>query len=153
MKMPARKSNMVLRLVDVVLILLFGFLMIAKIQMQVDITLPQSEGDNAAVESESKTFDVVIYKNGMVALGRNQDIRIKLPLLENLNGDRRAKYKTLKSTISKLNPQKKTVVIQTEYDAPVQYTVHLLDICKELDMGKSIRCNEAPLPGIESGGK
>lgn len=152
MKMQARKSNMVLRLVDVVLIILFGFLMIAKIQMQVDIALPNSEGDNAPPESNSKTFDVVIYNNGMVALGRNQDFRIKLPLVENQNGDLSAKYETLKNKIKDINRDKKTVVIQTEYDAPVQYTVHLLDICKELDMGKSIRCTTSPQAAPNTGG-
>jgi len=144
MKVRPKGSGMMLRLVDVVLILLFGFLMIAKIQLLVDIDLPQSQGDNAPPTEESKTFDVYIYSNGLVATGPAADIKlVVLPLRTRDAAGAQATYEQLRDLVAQLNKTKKTVVIQSEFEAPVQFTVDMLDICKELDMPKSIRCFEA----------
>ena len=140
--MHKRKSNgMIIRLVDVVLIVLFGFLMISKIQQQVDIPLPQSKGDNPLVTADRAVFDVFVRADGRVQCGWiDSGYQVVLPVD---NGDReraRARYDELKALIARTNTARVPVAIQAEYDAPTQLTVDLLDICKDLDLQKSLTC-------------
>ncbi len=146
-----KKSGIIIRLVDVILIILFGFLMIAKIQQQVDIALPQSQGDNSTPDTDSKYYDVFVYRDGTIADGSNT-LLAKMPLKDRETSRAQEEYEQLQRRIGFANKAKKIVVIRSQFDAPVQYTVDLLDICKKLDMPKSIRCLETIPDKPKSGG-
>jgi len=140
--MQKRNSNgMIIRLVDVVLIVLFGFLMISKIQQQVDIPLPHSKGDNPIVQMEKDVFDVFIRADGRVQCGWiDSEYQVVMPLDNRDRKHARAQYEQLKTLIARTNTTKVPVSIQAEYNSPTQFTVDLLDICKDLGLQKSLTC-------------
>jgi biopolymer transport protein ExbD len=140
--MRRRGSNgMIIRLVDVVLIVLFGFLMIAKIQQQVDIPLPQSKGENPLARTDQDVFDVFIRADGRVQCGwLDSKYQVQMPLDSRDARLARARYEELKALIARSNTAKVPVAIQAEYDSPTQFTVDLLDICRDLGLAKSLTC-------------
>ncbi|HPF70888.1 MAG TPA: biopolymer transporter ExbD [Candidatus Krumholzibacteria bacterium] len=140
--MAKRNSGgMIIRLVDVVLIVLFGFLMISKIQEQVDIPLPQSKGDNPASTAQDEVFDVFIRADGRIQCGWiDSSYQVLMPLDNSDAGAARARYDELKGMIAKANTAKAPVSIQAEFDSPTQFTVDLLDICRDLGLQKSLTC-------------
>jgi len=138
-----RRGNygMIIRLVDVVLIVLFGFLMISKIQHQVDIPLPHSKGDNEIAQVSDEVLDVFIRTDGRIQVGWiDSRYQIIMPLKNDDELLARQRYTQLKELLAEANPAKVPIAIQAEFDAPTQYTVDLLDACKELGLPKSITC-------------
>ncbi len=136
-----RSNGMVVRLVDVVLIVLFGFLMITKIQQQVDIPLPHSKGENIASQADKDVFDVFIRQDGRIQCGWiDSKYQVQMPLDNTDKSFARAKFNELKALMMETNPNKIPVAIQAEYNSPTQFTVDLLDICKDLGMQKSLVC-------------
>lgn len=134
-------NGMIIRLVDVVLIVLFGFLMISKIQKQVDIPLPHSKGENLATQMDKDVFDVFIRQDGRIQCGWiDSKYQVIMPLNQVDQTLARSRYDELKTMIHDANPAKIPVAIQAEFDSPTQFTVDLLDICKDLGMQKSITC-------------
>jgi biopolymer transport protein ExbD len=134
--------------VDVVLIVLFGFLMISKIQQTVDIPLPQSKGENPVAQVQDSVFDVYIRADGRIQCGWiDSKYQVQMPLDNSDKDFARAKYNELKSLIQDANPKKIPVAIQAEFDSPTQFTVDMLDICKDLGMQKSLTCFELAKPG------
>lgn len=141
--MQKRSNGMIIRLVDVVLIVLFGFLMISKIQQQVDIPLPHSKGENMAAQTDREVFDVFIRRDGRIQCGWiDSNYQVQMPLDNSDKDFARLKYNELKALIAEANPRKAPVAIQAEFDSPTQFTVDLLDICKDLNMQKSLTCFE-----------
>jgi len=136
-----RTGGMIIRLVDVVLIVLFGFLMITKIQEQVDINLPQSKGDNPVISSDRDVFDVFIRQDGRIQCGWiDSKYQVRMPLQNSDKRLARERFEELKQLLDEINPGKLPVAIQAEFNAPTQFTLDLIDICKELSMQKSITC-------------
>ncbi|PID78581.1 hypothetical protein CSB20_14435 [bacterium DOLZORAL124_64_63] len=146
--MQKRNNGMIIRLVDVVLIVLFGFLMISKIQQQVEIPLPHSKGENIAAQTDKDVFDVFIRRDGRIQCGWiDSKYQVQMPLDNSDQDFARARYNELKTLIADANPHKIPVAIQAEFDSPTQFTVDMLDICKELGMQKSLTCFEMAKPG------
>lgn len=138
---------MIVRMVDVVLIVLFGFLMISKIQEQVDIPLPHSKGENLAAQIEKDVFDVYIRADGRIQCGWiDSKYEVQMPLDNTDQSFAVTKYNELKDLVAEANPGKMPVAIQAEFDAPTQFTVDMLDICKDLGMQKSITCFQLTEP-------
>ncbi len=145
--MQKRSNGMIIRLVDVVLIVLFGFLMISKIQQQVDIPLPHSKGENIAAQTDRDVFDVFIRRDGRIQCGWiDSKYQVQMPLDNSDKSFARAKYNELKALVDEANPGKIPVAIQAEFDSPTQFTVDMLDICKDLGMQKSLTCFELAQP-------
>lgn len=139
----AKKSNygMIIRLVDVVLIVLFGFLMISKIQQQVDIPLPHSKGDNELARLADDVLEVFIRTDGRIQVGWiDSRYQIVMPLKNDDEQLAHERFQQLKELLAEANPAKVPVAIQAEFNAPTQYTVDMLDACKDLGMPKSITC-------------
>jgi len=151
--MQKRNNGMIIRLVDVVLIVLFGFLMISKIQQQVDIPLPHSKGENIAAQTDKDVFDVFIRRDGRIQCGwLDSKYQVQMPLDNSDKAFARAKYNELKALVADANPNKIPVAIQAEFDSPTQFTVDMLDICKDLGMQKSLTCFELAQPGAGGDG-
>jgi biopolymer transport protein ExbD len=140
-----RNVGMIIRLVDVVLIVLFGFLMISKVQQQVDIPLPMSKGTNLPARLDADVLEVYIRRDGRIQVGwLDSRYQVVMPLRNEDAALARSRYEELKELLAEANPDKVPVSIQAEYYAPTQYTVDMLDVCKDLNMPKSITCFAAP---------
>jgi len=115
--------------------------MISKIQQQVDIPLPHSKGDNPMAQTDKDVFDVFIRQDGRIQCGWiDSKYQVVMPLSNADKTAARSKYEELRSLIAEANPAKVPVAIQAEYDSPTQFTVDMLDICKDLGLQKSITC-------------
>jgi len=148
-----RNTGMIIRLVDVVLIVLFGFLMISKIQSQVEIPLPHSKGANIPAQLNADVLEVFIRLDGRIQVGwLDSEYQVKMPLRNENATLARNRYDELKALMAEANPEKLPVAIQAEYDAPTQYTVDVLDVCKDLGMDKSITCFALPASNGAPGG-
>ncbi|MFO7653005.1 MAG: biopolymer transporter ExbD [Candidatus Krumholzibacteriia bacterium] len=147
-----RNYGMIIRLVDVVLIVLFGFLMISKIQQQVDIPLPHSKGVNRPVQLDEEVLDVYVRRDGRIQVGwLDSGYQVVMPLRNEDEELARRRYEDLKALVAEANPDGRPVAIKAEYDAPTQYTVDMLDVCKDLNMPKSITCFGLPGAGAAAG--
>jgi biopolymer transport protein ExbD len=143
---------MIIRLVDVVLIVLFGFLMISKIQSQVEIPLPTSKGANIPAQLGADVLEVFIRIDGRIQVGwLDSRYQVAMPLRNENARLARTRYEELKALMAEANPEKLPVSIQAEFDAPTQYTVDVLDVCKDLGMPKSITCFALPAAEAPAG--
>jgi biopolymer transport protein ExbD len=140
-----RNMGMIIRLVDVVLIVLFGFLMISKIQQQVEIPLPHSKGLNLPAQLDADVLEVYVRRDGRIQLGWiDSRYEIVMPLKNENPELARARFRELKALLVDANPERVPVAIKAEFNAPTQYTVDLLDACGDLDMPKSLSCFAVP---------
>ena len=144
-------AGMIIRLVDVVLIVLFGFLMISKIQQQVDIPLPTSKGANIPAQLDQDVLEVFIRRDGRIQVGwLDSRYEVVMPLRSDDVELARERYGELLDLVAEANPAKVPISIQAEYSAPTQYTVDMLDVCKDLGMPKSITCFALPAGASET---
>ena len=115
--------------------------MISKIQQQVDIPLPHSKGDNETARLSDEVLEVFIRTDGRIQVGWiDSRYQIVMPLKNDDEQLARERYTQLKELLVEANPAKVPIAIQAEFDAPTQYTVDILDACKELGIQKSITC-------------
>lgn len=142
-----RKGGMIIRLVDIVLIILFGFILISEVNRQTDIELPSSRGENPEAKVEERYFHVNVYRNGDV--WPNSDLlMVQLVLPSEAMPDVRAeRYDQLVENLKRGNRHALPVAIHSERRSPVQYTVDVIDACKKLGYKKFIRCFDETQPG------
>lgn len=124
-----RKSGFLVRFVDVVLILLFGFISISEIQDQSLITLPKStQTPETKPENQVVSIFVGITKNGVYLVdGESQQLRGKIALRNYLsNLKKRHGSKSLR------------VRLRSDFDASIEYTLIAAKLCDDLAIPKSI---------------
>ncbi len=118
------RSSLFIRLIDVVLILLFGFIAISEIDIRSQIKLAKS----TTVPVTAPDREVVIYV-GVLPDGRylveKESRMIEQPkvlagYLQNKQSEFTTHHKRLK------------IRIRTNYDAPVKYAFAVVNICQEL---------------------
>lgn len=126
------KGGLIIRLIDVVLIILLGFLTISDFSLKTQIKLDLS-GDESKREREKVIITVRILPNKNFYIKESdQDERLL----------QRAKtLETYLSNRSKDCKQKKAplmVVIEPHLDTEMQVTVDVLNICEKLQINKTI---------------
>ena len=123
-----KTGSYLLRFVDVVLILLFGFIVISDIEEESLIDLPTTtEIELSAPDLETVTF-IGITSEGIIFDERNDvrfrtldDLRSYLEVRKNRFGE--SGYK---------------VRIRANYNTPTSYVIPVADLCDELEIIKSI---------------
>jgi biopolymer transport protein ExbD len=121
-----RRSGFIVRFVDVVLILLFGFISISSIR-ETSITLPQStETPPPAPELEEIVF-VGIRGDGTYLV---DDERIQV------RGGQ-ALYSVLTSQLALLGDAPVKVRIRASYDTPMRFLVEAAQVCDALGVPKA----------------
>lgn len=122
-----RNAKYLLRFVDVVLILLFGFIVISEIDEDSQILLPSS------YEAEiTKPGNEIMLFIGITSDGVYIDEREKI-LLENENvvRDYIRNHKSKYGELAKVR-------IRSNYDSKTKYAIRLAQICDELEINKSL---------------
>ena len=133
------KGGMIIRLIDVVLIILFGFIGISDIQVKRQIKLPGGEKkQQQAKERKDVMFWININKQGTYSLEVEER-----PVL------RSARLPQLKKTLLKeIQPFKKkgkqiVVVINPDPGAKMQAMIDAYDLCEAAGIPKSINIENA----------
>ena len=123
-------STIILRLIDVVLILLFGFISISEISRQTKITLPKSENIQITNPDKESILLIAITDDGHY-LVENEAKRVSDP--KDLKIYIEYKQKEYESKKSQMR-----VRIRSNFNTPVRYTVMLANLCDILNIPKSI---------------
>lgn len=121
------KGGFLLRFVDVVLILLFGFIVISDIDEDSQIVLPES---TETEQSDAELFDVLYI--GITSDGTFFDERENISFAT--SGDLRTYMQSHKQRFN----ENAKVRIRANYDTQASYTIEVASICDELGIKKSI---------------
>lgn len=121
-------SGFIMRFVDVVLIMLFGFITISNLQ-DTDVALPESvETDPQPMDTEEIEF-IGILPDGTMLI---EDEKTLISSLEMLRGHlTRRKAGMPAQTVLKAR-------IRSSYDAPVHYALNVAALCDELGIEKAL---------------
>jgi biopolymer transport protein ExbD len=126
------KGGIIIRLIDVALIILFGFIAISDIKVRAQIKLPSDKQ-----ESESKTKQEIIFVEigleGSFIIKKEETILAQTADLEQLERNLIRLYEDYKSKGSEV-----VVLIKPHKDSIIQRTVDVLDICERHQIPKNI---------------
>jgi biopolymer transport protein ExbD len=120
--MKKKQSGIIIRLIDVVLILLFGFISISQLEKRSKVDLPVSD------QTKLSTPDIenLIRISGYLVENDNK-------ILKNFN----ALHLYLKKKKKYFNRDIR-IKIYSEAQAPIKYTMLIADLCEQLTLKKSV---------------
>ena len=124
------KSGIIVRLIDVVLILLFGFISISEISRKSKIVLPKSTQTLPSQMDMESIMIIGITSEGKYLVNNETNIiqtldELKEYIIENNKQDL-------------LNKNLTRVRIRSNWNTPIRYTVALVNLCNELNIAKGI---------------
>jgi biopolymer transport protein ExbD len=123
------KGGLIIRLIDVVLILLLGFIGISDFTVKTQVKLPQGANEsNTPVEKKvvvfvrilkNQTYEIEDGKQKLMNVAELKEVEEKLVELQNEHGNLVA-------------------IIEPDLDTMIQLTIDLIDICEKNNIQKSI---------------
>ena len=140
------KTSMIIRLIDVVLILLFGFIKISHIVFFAQIKLPASEQDVSTEEDEKDKEIVVVLVDSKLQKEGSEEVIMKFVIPEAEKDSR--EYNNLNELedylVARANDNKKLnnsflVLIEPFPESLLQTAVDVMDICKRNNIEQSIK--------------
>ena len=124
------QGGIVIRLIDVVLILLFGFISISEISSKSLVNLPKSSQTNYSLPDKENLLIIGITTDGMYLI-ENED-----ELISNFSALKF--YIVSKNDENILNNIETRVRIRSNWDTPIKYTLALANLCDYLGIPKGI---------------
>lgn len=123
-------GGMIVRLIDVCMILLFGFICCSELS-QSDIVLPKTvELPPANPDPELVVF-VSIWKDGLYEFGKDQEFKAYNPqVLESY-------IQREKDRVARVG-HKIRVRLRANHDTPVKYIMAAADICDKIDVTRTV---------------
>ncbi|MBC8465920.1 biopolymer transporter ExbD [bacterium] len=123
-------NGSIIRLIDVVLIILVGFISVSDLRQKSQITLPQKkETPVDDTESEQIAAMIFIQEDGYQVMVEEDSVWFNPDDLEGVKS-RLEEYKQ--------NYDKPLVAIDPSDSSPVQFTVNMIDVCSSLELPKSV---------------
>ena len=129
--MKKKNSGIIIRLIDVVLILLFGFISISQLEKRSKVKLPVSSESKIAIPDSENLIQVAIFQYQPGKWGFLVDN--ETVLLKDINVMHR--YLRRKKEFFKGEIR---IKIYSEAKAPMKYTMQLADLCEQLNLKKSL---------------
>ena len=123
------KGGLIIRLIDVVLILLLGFIGISDFTVKTQIKLPQGAQDSCTPISKTQLVYVRVDKNGQFEIDDGENKNSGITYIYQVEEAIVELYKANKGLM---------VIIEPDLDTIIQTTVDLLDICEKYQIPKSI---------------
>lgn len=124
------KNNLVIRLIDVVFILLFGFIAISQVGFSSSIEPPRSQEAEADAPDNTHTVVIGIEKNGTYPVDNGNVI------LNNTYDVRR--YLTARAAQAASEGAQLGIRIRASWDSPVEYSLAVAKICRDMDLQKGL---------------
>ena len=127
---------MIIRLIDVVLIVLFGFIVISDIDIKGSLPLPskQSETIRPTLPKRKIPIYVEINEDGNFAIFRKGRKKIQKSTLSSLEGY----LVRIQETILQKEKSDIAVIIRPHEISQIQWTVDVLDLCDRNRIAKNI---------------
>lgn len=128
------KSGLIIRLIDVAMIILFGFIAISDIKVRAQIKLPsQDEEQQPEPGQRPVLLFVEIGLDKIVRITQDDQILIETTDLQQLET-------ALVQTVEGIRTEgrKAVVLIDPDEDSPIQFTVDVLDMCERHSIPKNI---------------
>ena len=122
------KGGIIIRLIDVVLNLLLGFICISDFTVKAQVMLPKTINDSSQIQRQ-KIICIRIHENGQFEI---DDGITKLLGITELH---QVEQEMLRQ--KNLNPDL-NVIIEPDVDSIIQITVDLLDLCEKYQIPKTI---------------
>jgi len=132
------RNGLIIRLIDIALIILFGFIAISDIKVNAQIKLP-SPVQSESTESQNLFVLVKINPDATYELAQNQMIE-KIESIVSLE----KKLAALRENYTN-NDVALHVLIEPQRGSIIQRTIDVLDICTKLDITKNIAYDYANL--------
>lgn len=127
------RGGMIVRLIDVVLILLFGFIAISDIQLKRQIRLPGPAKDEPKEQPGTLFLVVAIEKDGPYVLKIDEKEILRTRKLRDLRLQLRRTAQAVRS-----EHKSPVVIIDPDPDATMQRTIDVFDLCEKERLPKSI---------------
>jgi len=124
------KSSLVIRLIDVVFILLFGFIAVSQIDTTVAIEPPTSAEADAGVPEGTHIIIIGVTKEGTYPIeGGDTVLKSRAEL-----------YKFLASSARQAENEGKKlgIRIRAYWDSPVEYGLEIANICRTIGIPKGL---------------
>ncbi|HEX9654838.1 MAG TPA: biopolymer transporter ExbD [bacterium] len=134
-------SGSLIRLIDVVFILLFGFISISEINERSRIKLPESVETPPSNPDKEHVLFVAIDSAGLYLVENETQIISDAPTLYN--------YLKTKTQESLSHNEELRVRIRSNFNTPIKYTMAAADICDNLNIPKGIDVRRVGNGGLE----
>lgn len=123
-------NKLMLRLIDIVFILLFGFIAVSQIGSHASIEPPKSAEANESAPEEEHTIIVGVTKAGTYPVEAGNLI------FENLTQLRH--YISQKASQAEISGMPLAVRIRANWDSPVEYGMAVAKLCREMGLEKGL---------------
>jgi len=124
------KNNLMLRLIDVVFILLFGFIAVSQIGSSASIEPPKSTEAMETAPEEEHTVIVGVTKEGTYPVDAGNLIFNNLSQLR--------QYITQKARQAEISGTQLGVRIRANWDSPVEYGLAVAKLCRDMGLAKGL---------------
>ena len=124
------RGGLLLRFVDVVLILLFGFISISEVTEQSRIKLPVSTETPQSYPDKEKVIFIGITREGRFLVDNEQKVITSIQRLREYILEIKKLYESKNVKIR--------VRYRANWDTPVRYTIQAADLCDRLGIVKGI---------------
>jgi len=123
-------GGIIVRLIDVVFILLFGFISVSQLAEKSQIDLPKSQEMPPTNPDPEIVVILGVTTSGLYLVENEKYAIDNLPQLRDYLSSK-------KEAVESVN-QRIRVRIRANFDAPIKYTMRAADLCDELNIPKGI---------------
>ncbi len=129
------KGGLIIRLIDVAMIILFGFIAISDIKVRAQIRLPSSEQEEQEPEEQDEPVVLLVRisneRGYLIEIGDEAPVPVvEVGLLEQEIVRRVEQYRA--------DGREIVVLVEPEEESIIQRTVDVLDICERNNIAKNI---------------
>jgi biopolymer transport protein ExbD len=117
------KGGIIIRLIDIVLLLLFGFLIVSEVNRKSPVKLPQSDVKVKREITEEELLIIGIRADKSLYLEGENRVVPSLTELYNLISKRNQSFEALN--------RKFRVRIRSEWNLPIKYTMQIANFCRK----------------------
>lgn len=128
------KGGLIIRLIDVAMIILFGFIAISdlKVRAQIKLPAPQEEPQPQPLR-DPILLSVRIAADGFVNIYESENLLMTTDAFPEVENFLRKRFERIRSQDDEM-----IVLIEPHGDSPIQQTVDVLDICERHQIPKSL---------------
>jgi biopolymer transport protein ExbD len=124
------KTSSLVRFVDVVLILLFGFISISEVTQQSKIKLPESVETPPSYPDKEEIIFIGVTPEGNYLVENESKLITSPRQLRRYVADVKRRYEARNLPLR--------IRIRANWDSPIKYTIRAADICDQLGIPKGI---------------
>ncbi len=127
------KGGLIIRLIDVAMIILFGFIAISDLKVRAQIKLPAPQEEQPQPQRDPVLLSLRIAADGLVSIFEGENVLIKTATFREVEDFLKTRFEQIRSQGDEM-----IVLIEPHGDSPIQQTVDVLDICERHQIPKSL---------------